>query len=92
MRVESKAEAEAIKDKINFMRIKTLIIPDESLSMDRPPRRLRYIEFIEDIAIFNLFNSNESVEIESQSLKILVLGRILKSKVETIEERKEKDK
>lgn len=90
VRVESKAEAEAIKDKIEFLGIKTLIIPDESLSMDRPPRRLRYVEFIEDIAIFNLFNSNESVEIESQSLKILVLGRILKSKVETIEERKKK--
>ncbi len=89
-RVESTREAEALKEQIKALGIITLVIPDENLSIEKPPRRLRCIEFIGKTAVFTLFNSNDSVKIESENLSLLVLGMIFKRQIESIEERKKK--
>jgi hypothetical protein len=89
-RVESAEEASALKDKMETFGVKVTVISDESLLTGRVPRRLRRIEFIEDTAIFTLFNSNESIEIKSENLLILVSGVLFKRRIEFIEERKKK--
>jgi hypothetical protein len=89
-RVESNREAEALKDQIKALGILTSVIPDENLSIEKPPRRLRCVEFIGNTVVFTLFNSNDFVKIESENLSLLVVGMIFKRQIESIEERKKK--
>ena len=86
-RAESEKEAEIVQKRLREYGIETIILSDESLSVETPPKRLRGIEFWDDKIIFVLFNGGEIVEIANDDLILIVSGAIFERRVEATEKR-----
>ncbi len=86
-RAESEKEAEIVQKRLRDYGIETIILSDESLSVETPPKRLRGIEFWDDKIIFVLFNGGEIVEIANDDLILIVSGAIFERRVEATEKR-----
>ncbi len=89
-RSESKKEAEIVQNLLTKFGFQTLIISDEDLAIEKPARRLRGIEFLDDKIILILFNQDEIVEIAKKDLAVIVSGAIFERKVEATERRVKK--
>lgn len=66
------------------------IVGDEELSIEKPPRRLRAIDFWDDKLVLILFNRDEIVEITPNDLRLIVTGTIFERRVEATEARVKK--
>ena len=87
---EAEKEAEIIQKKSREFGIETIILSDETLKFENPPKRLRGIEFWDDKIIFVLFNGEEIVEISNEDLILIVSGAIFERRVEAVEKRNKK--
>jgi hypothetical protein len=90
VRAESKPEAEIVQIRLRELGIETLIVSDEMLAADKPPRRLRGIEFFDDKLILILFNQDEIIEISPDDLALIVNGAIFYRKIEATEKHNKK--
>ncbi len=90
-RAETFEEAEKISQVLRENGIATMILDDEILKSETPPRRLRGLEFTETSLKLNLFNTSEIVEIEKNNLKLIVLGGIFERKIAATEKYNKKD-
>lgn len=84
-RAESSKEAEIIRQRLSEIGVETLILSDEQLAIENPPKRLRGIEFSENKLRLKLFNTEEIVEISKDNLALIVTGAIFERKVESTE-------
>ncbi|HLM60403.1 MAG TPA: hypothetical protein VK308_06355 [Pyrinomonadaceae bacterium] len=84
-RAESKKEAEIVQSRLGEIGIETIIVSDEALAIDKPPRRLRGIEFFDDKLILILFNQNELIEMAFEDLVLIVTGAVYERKIEATE-------
>lgn len=84
-RAESEAEAEITRKYLNDCGIASDILSDETLNAERPPARLRGVEFFDGNLILILFNRNEIVEIPKADLILIVIGTIFERRIEATE-------
>ncbi|HSK72599.1 MAG TPA: hypothetical protein VK892_12930 [Pyrinomonadaceae bacterium] len=89
-RAESEKEAEVVGKRLLELGVETFVIPDEALGIEKPPRRLRGIEFSEDKIILILFNEDEIREICQEDLNLIVSGAVFMKRVEATEKRNRK--
>lgn len=90
-RAESLAEAEIVKERLSEANIETFIVSDEDLSFDKPPKRLRGLEFDDNFLLLKLFNVDEIVKIKCEDLALIVAGAVFHKQIEAVEKRKGKD-
>lgn len=90
-RAETNTEAEVLVKKLQEYGVESKIISDESLSVEKLPRRLRSLEFYEDRLILILFNADEVAEIPYQDISLIVTGAFFERKIEATESLKKKD-
>lgn len=89
-RIETEKEAEIVQKRLGESGVETIILPDENLNLNKPPRRLRAMDFWEDRLVLILFNSDEIAEIEWEDVCLIVTGAIFERKVEATETRSKK--
>ena len=90
-RAETITEAEVLAKKLREFGVESRIINDESLNIDKPPKRLRGIDFYEDKLILILFNADEIAEISYQDISLIIKGVYFERKIEATESLKKKD-
>lgn len=86
-RAESEKEAEIVKERLRELGVETFVVPDEALAAEKPPRRLRRLEFSGDKIVLILFNEDEIREIGREDLSLIVSGAVFMRKVEATEKR-----
>lgn len=89
-RIESEKEAEILQEKFREHDIETLVLSDETLAIEKTPRRLRGVEFFDDKLVLIFFNQDEIVEIAEKDLALIVTGAIFERKIEAIEKHSKK--
>jgi hypothetical protein len=89
-RAESEKEAKIIRRRLSELGVKTSIVSDEALQIEKPPTRLRGLEFSGDKIILIFFNRDEIAEIACEDLCLIVTGAIFERKLEATEKRNKK--
>lgn len=84
-RVETAEEARIVENRLKDFNLNALIVADEDLSPEEPPRKVRALELSDNLLI-RFTGSDETVN--WQDLIIFVEGRIFESKRESVEQRK----
>jgi hypothetical protein len=85
VRAESEKVAAIIKTRLRELAIETFILGDEALAVNRPTRRLRGIEFLDDRLVLIFFNQDETIEILSVDLALIVMGAVFERRIEAME-------
>lgn len=86
--VRAETEKEAATVKAHLQRefgVETFILSDEALAVDRTTRRLRGIEFLGDRLVLIFFNQDETTEILSGDLALIVTGAVFERRIEATE-------
>lgn len=89
-RLETEKEAELTRQRLDKLRIKTKILSDDDLRVDKPPRRLRAMDFWDDKLVLIFFNADEIAEINWEDLSLIVPGAIFERKIATTESHNKK--
>ncbi|MEO7674557.1 MAG: hypothetical protein ABIU09_10840 [Pyrinomonadaceae bacterium] len=92
VRLESETDAKIAVEQLEKFGLEVLIVSDEILNADRPPVRLRAIEFHDGSIVVTAFNSGDKIEIGPHALRLIVAGAIIESKTESVEKRKKKER
>lgn len=90
IRIE-RAESEIIQNKLAELGIRCTIVPDERLTSEKMPIRLRNLKFEGDSILAFDFNSNRQLELGRDDLALIVVGAIFESETATTEKRKKKE-
>ena len=86
-RVESQADAQVIADSLGRFGIDCFVISDDSLMPDRPPIRLRAIDFGDADAAFIEFNTGGRTLVSPEDLVLIVPGIIAETKTEQLKKK-----
>ncbi len=89
-RIESATEADAAVKKLKGMGLSTSVVRDIDLKIGKPNIRSRSIEFSDDSIAITSFNTADVTRLENGSIALIVTGRIVESKAESVEKRKKK--
>lgn len=84
-RIESKAEAELVRERFIKKGFEIEIVSDEDLNLKISNKRLRKVEFVNDKICLTLFNSNEIISILLEDLVLIVIGSVFEKKLESVE-------
>lgn len=84
-RAESEKEAEVVRNRLTECGAESFVLSDEKLMPEKPPQRLRGIEFFVDKLILTLFNRDEIVEIGGEDLTLIVAGATFERRIEATE-------
>lgn len=87
-RLESDNHAQYVTADLTSRGIRSTTVHDSELANDRPPIRLRGIEFDGDVLILLPINSDQKTRIRGADIELIVTGAILESKTETTHRRK----
>jgi hypothetical protein len=87
-RVESVGNAEAVREILLKLGLSTIIVSDDALAGEKPPRRLRSIRFRGDSLSLILFNTGEEFSVSDSDLFLAVEGVISQSRVDQLEKRR----
>ena len=87
---ESEKEAEIARTRLSELGLETFVLSDETLTIEKPPQRLRGIEFFDGKLILILFNHDEIVELPPEDVVLIVTGAIFERKVESTERHNKK--
>ena len=91
VRIESEADAKIAVEQLSKFGITASVVSDEALKADKPPTRLREIEFRNGSIIVTAFNTGDRTEIVRDDLLLIVTGTVIESKTESVEKRKKKE-
>ncbi|CAN5517442.1 hypothetical protein BH18ACI3_BH18ACI3_12020 [soil metagenome] len=91
VRLESAREAEAFTQNFAQSGLRFLIVSDEILLADKPPVRLRSLEFGGESLALVYFNTGEKKIVPYEELSLIVTGAVFESKIESVEKRKKKE-
>ncbi|MDQ4123704.1 MAG: hypothetical protein M3209_19880 [Acidobacteriota bacterium] len=86
-RLETAEEAQIVENRLKDFNLSAFIIPDEDLSPEKPPRRVRALEFSDNLTI-RFTGTNETQTLNWNDLKVFVEGRIFESRRELLKQRK----
>ena len=84
-RAESQREAEVVKARLKAIGVETSILSDETLGAEKPPRRLRGIEFADEKISLILFNQDETAEMRLEDFALIVTGSVSERKITATE-------
>ena len=87
-RVESKDHALIVSEALAEAGFETTIVADAELMASTPIVRLRGIKIDGGELVLEIFNTGENVDVRSTDLELIVEGRILEARTESIEKRK----
>lgn len=87
MRLGSRNEADFVVSGLGRLGIVATIVEDETLMPDRPPIRLRSIEFIESETKFIEFNGETLHSLKSDELVLIVPGILSENRTDQVEKR-----
>ena len=85
-RAETEKEAEIVRVRLREFGVETFILSDDALAVEKPPKRLRGIEFFGDKLLLILFNRDEVIEISPEDLTLIVTGAVFERKIAATEE------
>jgi len=85
VRAESEKAAAIVKARLREAGVETFILSDEALAVERPTRRLRGIEFLDDRLVLIFFNQDETAEIRAADLTLIVAGAVFERRIEATE-------
>lgn len=91
LRIESEKDAELAVEHLASLGFSVRVVRDIELKIGKPCTRLRSVEFMENGVRFTAFNTNEQRLFRSDEIRLIVVGKIVESKLESVE-RKKKDK
>lgn len=92
-RIESESEAELAVKQLSRCGLSAKIVSDIDLKIGKPNIRLRSVEFPAGSVQLTAFNTNEQWTLTSDEIVLIVVGRIIESKTESVEKgKKEKRK
>ncbi|MEO6587804.1 MAG: hypothetical protein ABIP06_00630 [Pyrinomonadaceae bacterium] len=84
-RAESEKEAAIVKQRFAETGIETVILSDEKLAVEKPPKRLRGLEFSDEQIVLKTFNTDETIKFLSEDLTLIVTGAIFQKRIEATE-------
>lgn len=87
-RVKTARDAKTLAEVLTRLGLITLIVGDKTLDGNRPPKRLRSINFSGDTISVVLFNSGDEVIFSTSEIFLAVEGVISESRVDQIEKRR----
>ena len=87
-RLESASDAEAAVKQLKTLGLNALVVSDIDLKIGKPNTRLRSVEFGSDSISLTCFNTAEVTKLKSGDIALIVTGRIVESKAESVEKRK----
>jgi hypothetical protein len=88
-RVSEEIEATVTLDRLKLLGIEAIAVSDDELGLSRvPPRRVPKLEFTESGATAILSGGTERVEFPWPTVRLIVSGRLLESRVEVEEQKK----
>lgn len=91
-RLESEADAGLAVKHLGDLGVTTRIISDIDLKIGKPNIRLRSVEFLGDAVQLTLFNTGERILISREQISLIVYGRIVESRTESVEKRKKAER
>ncbi|HTH37992.1 MAG TPA: zinc ribbon domain-containing protein, partial [Pyrinomonadaceae bacterium] len=91
-RIESGADADLAVKNLKVLGLKAKVVKDVDLKIGKPNIRLRSIEFGDESVALTSFNTAEVTRFGSDSIALIVTGRIVESKAESVEKRKKKER
>ena len=89
-RAESEKSAAIVKTRLAESGVETIILSDEDLAVKHLPRRLRGLDFSENGLRLRMFNTDETLDIISDELVLIVTGAVFEKRVEATEQRNRK--
>ncbi len=89
-RAGSEKEIEIVRQRFAEIGIKTVLLSDEKLAAENPPKRLRGMEFSGDTILLKVFNGDEIFETRIENLALIVTGAIFQKRVEATEKHNKK--
>jgi hypothetical protein len=87
-RLESNRHARSVNESLTARGIRSVTVTDQELADDRPPLRLRGIEFGDCELILFPLNTGGELRIRTDDVELMVSGVILESKTETTHRRR----
>lgn len=87
-RVETHNAAAYLTESLKQQGLNCLVLPDTELGAEKPPVRLKGIDFSDKRLELKTFNTGAVVDVESGDLALLVPGIIIASKVEALEKKR----
>lgn len=87
-RIESETEAELAVKQLASFGLTATVVRDIELKIGKPNTRLRSVEFLDDGVRFTAFNTNEQRVLHSGEIVLIVVGRIIESRMESVEKGK----
>ena len=84
-RAESEKEARIVGQRLGELGVETALIGDEELAADRPPTRLRGLEFSGETLILKPFNTDAPIELHREQLTLIVTGAVFEKRIEAME-------
>jgi hypothetical protein len=91
-RIESRSDADMAVKSLKGLGLKTSVVRDIDLKIGKPNIRLRSVEFGDDSIALTSFNTADVTRLESDSIALIVTGRIVELKAESVEKRKKKER
>lgn len=86
-RVGTEREAYLVSDQLTGLGLESLVLADETLDAEHPPKRLRSIIFDEFGIAVTSFNTGHVTQIPGDDLAILVQGILVSAKTNSLEKR-----
>ncbi|MEP6849810.1 MAG: hypothetical protein ABI999_13220 [Acidobacteriota bacterium] len=87
-RVEGQREANVLRLRLKNIGVETTVLADESLHLEKFPRRIRALEFKSDHIVATDFNTSEKFPIAASDVMLVVIGTMFETKTASIEKRK----
>jgi hypothetical protein len=87
-RVSTELEATILKDRLTALGMSCVVVTDVELNISQPFARLASIKFGEGELIFTTFNSASVVAIPATNVRLIVTGRIVHRRVDSIGKRR----
>ena len=81
-RVGTADAAAAVNERSSGSGLRTTVVSDESLNAENPPVRLRSLSVAAGSIVLTTFNMNERIKFPSDSLKLIVVGRLFEERSE----------
>lgn len=82
-RLRNEDAAQRFIEGLSEFGVSGVLIPDAALAVDKPPVRLRSIEFEGESCTFVDFNTNERIMVPHADVRLVVMGAKIESRTET---------
>lgn len=87
-RVESEAEGTSLVQQLESFGVKSFVVSDKQLDPEKPPTRLRSMEFSDHDVVLTDFNTGAKTSISRDDLALIVPGLIFSTRTDALEKKR----